>query len=437
MRKLILICSLLLSAFELNAQAITVEGLVTNDEKEIVRSVKVIYGSRVQDFTSTNSKGHYVFKIDASKLDSIQFIHVSYQVKTIRVSDKLRKKIKNDTLHLNVKLSDIELGVIEVGVKKPDTLFGTQQYSIADYEIDRSNGNLVLLTYEKNLKKGCKIRLLNHKHKEIDSYIILDESIELKTDFRKQIHLITTEHVYLVAIENNRIYVYKEENEYYYKYLAPIVDTLNDRIYYSNYSEIYPAFDYLEFNRTDSVYTTMLAVKDKPLMEQYRAEFKFTDVRTKLWAHNKQIETGIDKEVWVGAAVFTKSVYYTPLYAPLFVQGDTVLVFDHYDNALKKYTPQNGVVDSIDINYHVNSRKSGWEQPLIQDKPAQKVYALFMRNGFTYLSLLNTNTGQIIKTFKLYYKYIEKIQIINNEVYYIYRPYESIQKKYVYREKLN
>ena len=60
-----------------------------------------------------------------------------------------------------------------------------------------------------------------------------------------------------------------------------------------------------------------------------------------------------------------------------------------------------------------------------------------MRNGYTFLSLLNTNTGQIIKTFKLYYKYIEGIQIIDNKVYYIYRPYESIQKKYIYMEKID
>jgi len=437
MQKLIFIFILIFGSTQNIAQTIVVKGSVVDYENQKVRSAKIIYGDRIQDFTSTNSSGEYSFKIDLNKLNNIQFIHVSYEVKTILIDNRLKKKIKNDTLILNVKLNDIELGIIEVGVKKPDTLFGTQQYSIADYEINYDNKNLVLLTYEKTLKKGSKIRLLNKKHKELDSYVVLDECIELKTDFRNQIHLITTQNVYLVAIKNNRIYLYREENDYYYKYLAPIVDTLKDRIYYSNYSEIYPAFDYLEFNCTDSVYTTMLEVKDKPLMEQYRAEFKFTDVRTQLWAHNKQIETGIDKEIWVGAAIFTNSVYYTPLYAPLFVQQDSVFVFDHYDNQLKKYTIKNGVVDSIDIKYHFNSRKSGWEQPLIQDKKANKIYALFMRSGYTYLSLLNTNTGEIIKTYKLYYKYIEKIKIINNEVFYIYRPFESIQKKYVYKEKLS
>ena len=63
-------------------------------------------------------------------------------------------------------------------------------------------------------------------------------------------------------------------------------------------------------------------------------------MRTKFWAHDKQLETGIDKEIWVGATVFTNSVYYEPLYAPLFKVGeDSIFVFDHYKNLLFKYTP--------------------------------------------------------------------------------------------------
>lgn len=435
MQRLITIFSILFISFSVQSQIITVKGKVMDGTKEGVRSVKIVYGNAYRDFTSTDTMGYYSFKVNLSTLTSIQFIHVSFAVKEVFVGKRLKKRIKNNVLSLNVILNNNQLGEIEVGVKKPKVVIGTSEYSIEDYEITE-NGNLVLLTYDKNLKKGCQLRLLDTSLVELDSYLMLDECIELRTDYRKNIHVVTTENVYLVMIQNGRLYVYREDKDYYYKFLAPVVDTLDDRLYYSNYSEIYPAFDYMEFNKTDSVYSKMLEVKDEPLMEQYRAEFKFTDVRTKIWAHNKQIETGIDKEVWVGAAVFTNTVYYTPLYAPLFVHKDSVFVFDHYDNRIYKYLPQNGVVDSVDIQYHFNSRKSGWEQPLIQDKEAGKIYALFMRDGYSYLRLLNTNTGEIIKSYQLFYKYIEKIQIINNEVFYIYRPYESTQKKYVYKEKL-
>jgi len=435
MKQIVLLFLLLLTNLSFS-QTVTVKGRVYDFEKKGIKMAKIVYGVKNENFTFTDSKGYYIFEIEKSKLDSISFKHSLQQNKTITITNRYLKKIKQDTLTINVLLNDFELGVIEVGVKKPDTLFGTQAYSIADYEITPSGG-LLLLTYSKSQKKSSKLRLLNKDLEEVTSYLLLEQTIELKTDFRNNIHLITRDKIYLIAIDNDRIRVHPEDKDYFYKYVAPIVDTLQDRLYYSNFSELYPAFDYMEFNKTDSVYKKMLEVKDEPLMEQYRSEYKFSDVRTKLWAHNKQIETGIDKEVWVGAAVFTQSVYYTPLYAPLFVADDTVFIFDHYDNELIKYTPKDEVVSTTSIEYHFNSKKSGWEQPLIQDKKGGKIYAIFSRNGYTFLSYIDTNSGKTIKTIKLYYKYIEQIKIIDNKVYYIYRPYESIQKKYIYKENLN
>jgi len=435
MRKLLLTLILFFPLLGFN-QRITVVGKLIDYKKESITAVKVIYGNRPEDRTKSQIDGSYSFTTYLTELDIIKLEHVAFENKSIVITKRLKKKIKNDTLTLNISLNDIELGIIEVGVKTPKIVFESKLFSVSDFET-LPNGNMVLLSYEKTLKKGCKIKLVDTSMAELDSYIMLDECTELTTDFRNNIHLTTRDNVYQIVINNNRLYLYKEDRTYYFKYLAPIIDTLTDRIYYSNYSEIYPAFDYMEFNKTDSTYKTLLGVQDKPLMEQYRAEFRFSDVRTKLWAHQKQIETGIDKEIWVGATVFTNSIYYTPLYAPLFVKNDSILVFDHYENKLYKHTPESGLVDSTDINYHFNSRKSGWEHPLIQDQKTEEIYAIFMRNGYTFLSLLDTQTGKIIKTFKLYYKYIEGIQIIDNTVYYIYRPYESMQKKYIYKETLD
>jgi len=435
MRKLLFIFLLTLP-FIGYSQTITVIGKLIDYKKEYISSVKVIYGTKPENYTRSKIDGTFSFKMHLIQLETIKFEHAAFENKSIDFTKRLKKRIKNDTLILNVKLNDFELGIIEVGIKRPAVVFKSKLYSVADYQsID--DGNMILLSYDKTLKKGGKLKLVDSSMVLLDSYIVLDECVELKTDFRENVHLITKQNVYLIVITNKRLYLYKEDKNYFYKYLAPILDTLQDRIYYSNYSELYPAFDFMEFNKTDSTYTTLLAVEDKPLMEQYRAEYKFSDVRTKLWAHQKQIETGIDKEIWVGANIFTNSLYYTPLYAPLFVKNDSVLIFDHYKNILFISTPKKGFVDSTEINYHLNSRKSGWEHPLIQDKQSEEIYAIFMRNGYTFLSLLNTETGKIIKTFKLFYKYIEKIQIINHEVFYIYRPFESTQKKYIYKERVD
>ena len=245
------------------------------------------------------------------------------------IDERLVKKAKNGTLLVDIVLPNRIWTQIDVFADRPDTLFGTQEYSVADFEFDRS-GDIVLLTYEKTLDKGSVLRVLDENKTITDRYYIAENAIELRTDFRGNTHLITEEVVYFIAIEDHKINVFPENRDYFFRYVAPIIDTIGDRIFFSNYSEVYPAFDYLEFNRADSTYNTLLKVEDQWMMDLYRAEFKYVDVRTKLWAHNKELETGIDKEIWVGANVFTNSIYYEPLYAPLFKVGtDSILVFDH------------------------------------------------------------------------------------------------------------
>jgi len=435
--KFILVIVSFFAALVLNAQHITIAGKLVDVDNHVIANARCYFLSNPDDKVRTNRSGQFYIPYKSGMFDTLRFEHVAFENKSIYISKKLEKKAVNDTIYLTITLKDKSMDVVYINASAlPDTLFGTQEYSVEDFEFDK-NGNLVLLTYEKNLKSGSELKLVGVDNEILDKFLIPEEAIELQTDFRNNIHLLTEEKIYLVTIESQQFKIYLEDRDYYFRYVAPIIDTIGDCIYFSNYSSLYPAFDYFEFHRKDSVYKKMLKVEDVFMMELYRSEFKYVDVRTKLWAHQKQLETGIDKEIWVGAAVFTNSLYYTPLYAPLFKIGsDSILVFDHYQNQLFLYRPDFGMIDSVAINYHKDSKKSGWEQPLIQDEKNGKVYAMYTRSGYTYLHEIDLVTGVVLKSFKLYYKYVERLKIVNGEVFYIYRPYETVQKKYIYREKL-
>ena len=419
------------------SQTYTIKGKVVDVDGHPISDARFYFSLKDRLKYKTDENGNYSIEYKVGQNDSLKFEHVAFENALVIITKRLTRKADTGIIVVDIVMPDRMLNVLEVRANVPDTLFGTQEYSVADYEYDRS-GLMVLLTYEKTLSKGSVLRLVDNENKVLDKHYVQGESVELRSDFRGNVHLVCEEKVFLIKTVDNRFRIYLEERDYFFKYVLPIIDTIGENLYFSNYSELYPAFDYLEFNRKDSVYKPMLTVEDQPLMELYRAEFKYVDVRTKLWAHNKQIETGIDKEIWVGAAVFTNSIYYEPLYAPLFKVGeDSILVFDHYKNYLYKYTPENGFADSVRIAYHKDARKSGWEQPLLQDRANDNIYVEFLINGFTYLSEIDVKTGLVRKSFRLYYKYIEKIKIIDGYVYYIFRPFESIQKKYIYREKLS
>lgn len=437
MLRIITLLILVSLASTTNAQTFQLSGIVVDLDGDPIPDAYYFYANTPYSKNKTSRGGEFSIQYKVGVNDTLKFKHVGFNPYSLVITDRMvRRAKKSGKINVEVVMPDKMGSTIVVTSNVPDTLFGTQQYSVSDFEFDKS-GQLILLTYEKNLSKGAVLRLLDTNQTVIDSYYVPGDAVELRTDFRKNTHLITEEKVYLVDVVNDRMRVYLEDRDYYFKYVAPLIDTIGSNIYFSNYSDVYPAFDYLEFNRADSSYRTMKTVEDTLMMELYRSEFKYVDVRTKIWAHDKQLETGIDKEIWVGATVFTNSVYYEPLYAPLFKVGeDSIYVFDHYKNLMFKYTPEQGFVDSIRINYHRNQRKSGWEQPLIQDRVQRTIYALFERNGYSYLSEIDRKTGLVLKSFRLHFKYVEHIKIVDGYVYYIYRPYESVQKKYIYRERL-
>ena len=137
-----------------------------------------------------------------------------------------------------------------------------------------------------------------------------------------------------------------------------------------------------------------------------------------------------------GANYFTQSIYYEEVYAPMFHRSDSLFVFDYYKDMLYTYDEVGELLDSVPIYHHYQAKKTGWEKQLIQDKETGQIYALFDRSGYTYLGMIDTKTGEITEQVKLKFRYAKKVEVHNNSVYYTYRPFESTQKKFLYREKL-
>ena len=172
------------------------------------------------------------------------------------------------------------------------------------------------------------------------------------------------------------------------------------------------------------------------MMELYRSEYKWMDVRTKLWAKNKELETGIDAEIYIGANYFTQSIYYQEVYAPMFHRNDSILIFNYPKDVLLVYSIDGNLMDSIPLYHHYQAKETGWKRNLIQDRMTGSIYTTYEKDGYCYLGLVNIKTGEISEKVKLTFRYVDKIRVHNNYVYYVYRPFESIQKKFLYKEKL-
>lgn len=147
-------------------------------------------------------------------------------------------------------------------------------------------------------------------------------------------------------------------------------------------------------------------------------------------------DLGIDKEIIIGASIFTNSIFYKEIYAPLFVKNDTIYVFDFYKELMFSYDMEGDPIDSIAITHHLQPKKTGWKNQLLQDSETGEIFAVFDRVGNTTLRHIDLETGELGEGIQLHYRYVDKLALQNNAAFYIYRPYESAQKKYLYKENL-
>jgi len=189
---------------------------------------------------------------------------------------------------------------------------------------------------------------------------------------------------------------------------------------------------------TDTASQVLVSIQNDWMMEQFRSEYKWLSGRGKLEAYRTELRTGVDKEVVGGfMSGFTESMYFEPLYAPLFASQDQVYIFDHYRDVLYRVDENAVIQDSVPIAYHKEKEARFWQEQIVFDPIQERCYAVYERLGKSYLKQINLETGSMGEPIELTFRYPERINVHNDEVYYLYRPFESSQKKYLYREVID
>lgn len=432
----------LFAAIQLKGQTLTISFL-DRKSNEVIPNVQVTFLKESTNYSDSlpkaisNFDGNVVlnrtgfFKENAFSVICNHPLYEtqSKQFKFLQDSDSIRFEIY---LYPR-KIRELKQVVVKApGV--PDTVFSSERLSVADFEFQR-NGELLLLTYPKQLHKGSELILYDGK--TIKSHFeVSGEARRLLRDYRGNNHLVCNDKILAINTKQEAIELIQIPQAYFFKYIVPIVDSNTSKLYFSNFNKDYPAFDYFIFDKFDSVYKSIMNIKDDLMMELYRSEYKWVDVRTKLWAKNKERETGIDAQIWVGANYFTQSIYYKEPYAPFFQRNDSLFVFDYPKDRLIIFNYKGEVLDTVEIFHHYFPKKTGWKNKLIQDQVTGCIYAIFEKEGFFFLGMVEVKTGEISNRIKISHRYAENIKIDNDKIFYIYRPFESTQKRYLYSEKI-
>ena len=381
MRRAFLILFVVFFSAQLYAQkdsVLVIVEMTSKTAKETIHNVSAtIEIGKVNYYRTSNMKGQFSFKALPGDAITLKLSHTHFN--PTKELKRISSKFRGDTIEFNyqmemVRVQDQDALVVSApGV--PVTVFKSPRLHVSDFEI-QNDGDLLLLTYPKRLKKGSELLLFDGKNVK-SNFQVPGLAEELIRDYRGNPHVVCKDAIYGIYASDGQVGIGAIDKNYFYTYLAPIVDTNKTKLYFTTFNPDYPAFDYFSYDQLDSTYKKILSIKDDLMMELYRSEYKWVDVRTKLWARNKELATGVDAEIWVGANYFTQSLYYKELYAPLFHRNDSLFVFDYYKDKLYTFDEEGNSLDSTGIYHHYNPKSTGFKKELIQDRVTGQVYAIF------------------------------------------------------------
>ena len=451
LRKFTYILLYLFASAGIEAQILT--GILIDAKSNQPIQDAYIIESKSRVGTVTGEDGRFRIRLKILPAE-ISFSHISYIDKVQRFT---QSDFNNGELEVRIEMEldrvQIEGPVIRPEIK-PVVVFQNNLRHVSDFEFIDDHLLVVTYTktksfrsqedYEREILNEAVVYLADIDQNIIDSISLDQGSFSLSRNFRKKPMLRTSNEYIQFDMHDGKLDTLLFESEWYKSLYEPLVDSIGDIFYVSSFNEDFPSFEYYTWDQRDSTYAILKYITDDFGVEMMRSEYKYLSNRDRVRANNISLRTGMDKKI-IGAYMrgFQSQTYFETPYAPLFVMNDTIMIFDHYKDHLYKISKWSNIIDSIQVHYHERKRyddkwvaNDAWDGEIYLDEKRNEVWTSFNKNGFTYLKEIKLSDGQTLAERKLSHKYIENLKVRDGFAYYVYRPFESSQKKYLYKEKI-
>jgi hypothetical protein len=430
---LIISCFIFLSQIKAQKNVVIYGKIMDNTSKTCIENVLVSIQNSTYK-TIANKSGFFSILIPEKKHVSILFKNLGYTsfVKEIDLNNN------QDSVFINIYLKQKEYLYDSITITselKPDTLVGSPKFSI--YDFDFFEDKFILLTASKKLD-DAELKLADDDGNILTSYKVPKNggvAKEFYRDYMGYTNLVCENYIYRINMYYDKFVLIPLEHQDVNALIKPIIDTLNGKIIYTDYWDDYPLFNYNSFNESDSIRKLIISIEDKELMHAYNFEYYSLPPKAKLQVRRLADDLKTDKRIVASLITgFTKSMFYTPLFAPLYIIKDTVCIFDHYKNFLYHFDKNMQKIDSISINYNHPKNWREWKNVMLKDDVENTIFAVYDKNGHKYIKQISEINGKESGKYTLKFHSAEKLKIHNGYVYYIYRPFESTQEKFFYRE---
>ena len=411
-----------------NDKVLNINVIVSDTTGKVLKDV-AIYNSKQNLIGITNNFG--TTTISARLGDAVVFSHISYEQKTMKVSDE------NMLVILNAKTNILPEAEIVENV--PHLAYNNKQVWVSDYKVNNAGMYLILDSNSEH-----SLIFLSHEQDTLARAKISKKYDYLYEDAFGNIHLLSKDTAYQTYYDGEKLnMLYPVDIQTFKQKLMPVQVITDSLLVLQRYASMWQEILYISVNRNNKE-TKVLADCYGPTREWGRTYFRdmqkdgiidaiqkenplFPNIMEMLGI--EQTNTFGDDAIENTFVDFESSqrarYRLQPIYSPIAFFNDTIYVFDLEKDKLIKFTENGTFVKDVDISFHrttyrKNSRiGNNWDRNIIIDKALGKCYAQFSKDGHVTLKEIDLQTGTTNKIFELtHHVFPENIQIHNGIVYY-------------------
>lgn len=421
-----------------NDKVLNINVIVSDTTGKVLKDV-AIYNSKQNLIGITNNFGKTT--ISAHIGDAIVFSHVSYEQKTMKISnDNILDKTENECFMLvDLTPKTNILPEAEIVENAPHLAYSNKQVWVSDYKVNDAGMYLVLdSNYEHSLI------FLSHEQDTLAKAKISKKYDYLYEDAFGNIHLLSKDTAYQTYYDGEKLnMLYPVDIQTFKQKLMPVQVITDSLLVLQRYASMWQEILYISVNRNNKE-TKVLADCYGPTREWGRTYYRdmvkdgvidavqkenplFPNIMEMLGI--EQTNTFGDDAIentYVDFESSQRARYrLQPIFSPITFFNDTIYVFDLEKDKLLKFTQSGTPVSETDISFHRTTYRkdsrigNNWDRNIIIDKALGKCYAQFSKDGHVTLKEIDLQTGTIKKTIELtHHVYPENIQIHNGIVYY-------------------
>ena len=392
------------ASFYCLAQKVVIHGVVRDSE-----SRAAVYGASVMikgEFRGTHTDVNGCFTLEAGRADSIVIRHISYNTGCYAVSEK-----GGNPVEIILKPVSHDLPGATVVAPVPEPLLGEGRFYITDYEF--MDGNILLLGFREK-KVWMRCLLLVTPDGDTLASAELTEAKGLYSDCAGGIWVIQKETATIVFFEDDRLQLGEKESlDHFYKW-SPYVVACDDKFYY---------------------------IQEHTRMGQALINYVYRPERDSLWMFSEILNgDGIARNRW-GAMFdgseadlrFQYEIMNKPIYAPLFLRNDSVIIFNFPENSLQVY--HSGGTDEASIEM-TTAKIRGELREVLADQATGRFFTLIENNGRYHLEMLSADAKAVAVWQIPEFRFPEKIGVMNNICYFLYTEKTGEQYRRLYSFKL-